>query len=292
VSAASEASAPPASERIEWLQSLPFIGVHLAGIAGVIYYGFSWWGLSLAVALYFIRMFGLTAGFHRYFSHRSYKTSRVFQFVLAVLGSLCAQKDPLWWAAHHRMHHKYSDTERDPHSARTRGVYWSHMGWFLVGGSTATRWDKVQDLAKYPELRLLNRLPLAMVLLLGVVLWLAGGWEAVSWGLLSTAVLWHGTFTVNSLAHKMGSRRFETPDDSRNNLFIALITLGEGWHNNHHHYQRSERQGFYWWEIDITHYVLKLLERAGIVWALHEPPANILAMARVDEETNERVAVG
>jgi stearoyl-CoA desaturase (delta-9 desaturase) len=261
---------------VNWARSGPFWGTQLAAVVGVIWLGWSWSGLLLALGLYAVRMFGLTAGFHRYLSHRSFKTSRAGQFALALLGTLAMQKGPLWWAAHHRAHHKYSDTPDDIHSARQRGFWWAHVKWIVVHKYEATDWARVKDLSIYPELRWLNQYylvpPLALAALLGIV----GGTWAVVWGfLVSTTLLWHGTFCVNSLAHVFGRRRYQTDDDSRNSFLIALFTLGEGWHNNHHHYQRSERQGFYWWELDITHLGLKALSWTGLVWDLHEPPAHI-----------------
>lgn len=255
---------------------LPFWGIQVAAVVAVIWGGWSWSGLLLALGLYAVRMFGLTAGFHRLLSHRSYRTSRPFQFLLALLGTLSAQKGPLWWAAHHRRHHKYSDLEGDVHSVRQKGFFWAHVGWILMRGSQATDWDRIKDLSPLPELRWLNRYwylpPIALAVALYAV---AGSWGFV-WGfLVSTTLLWHGTFCVNSLAHLWGRRRYATTDDSRNSFLIALFTLGEGWHNNHHYYQRSERQGFYWWEIDIAHYVLVALSWLGLVWDLHGPPEHV-----------------
>jgi stearoyl-CoA desaturase (delta-9 desaturase) len=263
-------------DRPQWLAMLPFVGVQLAAIVGVIIKGWSWTGLLLALAIYVVRMFGLTAGFHRYLSHRSFKTSRAFQFVLALIGTTSTQKGPLWWAAHHRAHHKYSDGPRDIHSVRQRGFFWAHVGWILVGRYHETDWDRIKDFAKYPELRWLNKYHLVPVVALAAALFALGGSWALLWGFaVSTTLLWHGTFCVNSLAHVFGRRRYETTDDSRNSFLIALFTLGEGWHNNHHHYQRSERQGFYWWELDITHAVLTFLSWFGVVWELHEPPRHV-----------------
>ena len=267
---------PFRGEELVWLPMIPFWGLQLAPIAGVLWLGWSWSGLVLALALYFTRMFFVTAGFHRYFSHRTFKTSRAFQFVLAVLATTSVQNGPLWWASHHRAHHKYSDTPADRHSAAQRGFFWSHMGWILVRRYKDTDWARVQDLSRYPELRWLNKYPLAPPLLLALMLGLLGGMWAVVWGFfVSTTLLWHGTWVVNSLAHRFGRQRYATGDQSRNSLLIALITLGEGWHNNHHHYQRSERQGFYWWEIDVTHYLLRALSWTGLVWDLQGPPAHV-----------------
>jgi stearoyl-CoA desaturase (delta-9 desaturase) len=266
----------PASDRVRWLGNIPFFGVHIAAVVGPILLGWSWSGLALALGLYVVRMFGVTAGFHRYFSHRSYKTSRAFQLMLALLGTSAAQKGPLWWAGHHRAHHKWSDTEADVHSVKQRGFWWAHVKWIMVHKHKATDWDRVKDLSKYPELRWLNRYYLVPPVALAVALFAIGGAWALVWGfLVSTTLLWHGTFCVNSLAHVFGRRRYDTGDESRNSFIIALFTLGEGWHNNHHHYQLSERQGFYWWEFDAAHVVLRLLSLTGLVWDLQAPPAHV-----------------
>jgi stearoyl-CoA desaturase (delta-9 desaturase) len=259
------------------ITSIPFFGVHIAAVVGVIWLGFSWSGLALALGLYAVRMFGLTAGFHRYLSHRSYKTSRAFQFCLALLGTLAVQKGPLWWAAHHRAHHKYSDTPKDVHSVRQNGFFWSHLKWILVGRFEPTDWERIKDLSGYPELRWLNNHFIVPPVALAIVLALTLGTWGLVWGFfVSTTLLWHGTFCVNSLNHVWGTRRYQTTDDSRNNALIAIFTLGEGWHNNHHHYQRSERQGFFWWELDIAHIVLSLFAKVGLVWDLHAPPRHVL----------------
>lgn len=260
-----------------WLVSLPFFGVHVAAIVGVAMLGWSWKGFGLAVGLYFIRMFGVTGGYHRYFSHRTYRTSRPFQFVLAWLAQSSLQKGALWWAAHHRDHHKHSDTKLDPHSWREEGFWWSHVGWILSTKTEETDLKKVSDLARYPELRWLNKHHLVPGVLLGVALFLVGSWPALVWGLfVSTTLLWHGTFSINSLAHWWGRRRYATTDDSKNSFALALVTMGEGWHNNHHYYQRSTAQGFFWWEIDCTYYILRALAAVGLVWDLHTPPKAVL----------------
>ena len=261
--------------------SVFFWGVQAAAVVGVVWLGFSWTGLALALGLYVVRMFGLTAGYHRYLSHRSFKTSRAGQFALAFLGSLAMQKGPLWWAAHHRAHHKYSDTPRDIHSVRQNGFWWAHVKWIMVGRFEPTDWERVKELAVFPELRWLNTYHMVPPIALAAVLVLIGGWPLFVWGFcLSTVLLWHDTFTINSLSHLFGSRRYQTTDTSKNNWVLAILTLGEGWHNNHHHYQGSCRQGFYWWEIDLTYYVLRALAAVGLVWNLHEPPERVLADGR------------
>jgi stearoyl-CoA desaturase (delta-9 desaturase) len=260
-----------------WVVSLPFYFVHVAAVVGVALVGFSWQGVALAVGLYYVRMFGVTGGYHRYFSHRTYRTSRVFQFLLAVLAQSSVQKGALWWAAHHRDHHKYSDTPKDPHSYRDYGFWYSHVGWILSMETEDTDLKRVPDLARYRELRWLNNYHVVPALVLAVGLFLVGSWPALVWGFfVSTTLLWHGTFTINSLSHIWGRRRYATTDDSKNNPVLAIVTMGEGWHNNHHYYPRSVRQGFRWWQIDMTYYVLRALAVFGIVWDLHVPSQKVI----------------
>ena len=246
--------------------------------------------LLTCALLYGVRVFGITAGYHRYFSHRTYKTGRSFQFVLAVLGAAAAQQGPLWWAAHPRHHHKYSDTAQDAHSPAVHGFWWSHIGWLLCPHYRPTNYRLVPDLVKYRELRLINRFYMLPPLALAVCVWILGamlqryypaartsGWQMLVWGFfISTVLVYHAIFAVNSLTHIIGRRRFRTKDESRNSLLVALLTFGEGWHNNNHHYPASERQGFYWWEVDISHYVLRVLCWLRIVWDLQSPPRHIL----------------
>ena len=269
------AEAPQAT--YHWVTSIPFFAVHVAAVVGVALLGWSWKGFALAIALYYVRMFGVTGGYHRYFSHRTYRTSRAFQFFLAVLAQTSLQKGALWWAAHHRTHHKYSDTPKDPHSFRDYGFWYSHVGWILAKETEETDYKNISDLARYPELRFLNKWHALPGVALAVALYFIGGMHALVWGFfVSTTLLWHGTFTINSLSHMFGKRRYETTDDSKNNWLLALVTMGEGWHNNHHHYQRSCAQGFYWWEVDMTFYVLKALSLVGLVRDLQTPPQKVL----------------
>jgi stearoyl-CoA desaturase (Delta-9 desaturase) len=263
-----------------WLRSLPFWFVHVAAVGGVIRLGWSWSGLALAVVLYATRMFFVSAGYHRYFSHRTFKTSRAMQFVLAVGASSSMQKGVLWWTANHRLHHRFADGDRDPHSPRERGFWWAHVGWILSHEHKQTQWRYVRDLARYPELVWLNRYHLVPPVLLAILLYWVGGAWALVWGFfVSTTLLWHGTFTINSLAHRFGRQRYRTGDDSRNNALLALLTGGEGWHNNHHHYPSSVDQGFFWWEVDLTRYVLMLLARLGVIWDIRRPPLERLRVS-------------
>jgi len=263
------------SNRIDWLLSIPFLGMHL--VCGTVFWSpVSKPAIATCLALYVIRMFAITAGYHRYFSHRSYQTSRWFQFVLACIGCSALQKGPLWWAAHHRYHHQHSDQDTDIHSPVRRGFWWSHVGWILCTRYDDTNYNRVKDLAAYPELCWLNRFCLVPGVLMALGCFLTLGWAGLLWGfLVSTVLLYHGTFTINSLCHLFGTVRYRTPDGSRNNLALALITLGEGWHNNHHFYASSTRMGFFWWEIDVSYYGLKLLSWFGIVWDLKQPPKRV-----------------
>ena len=262
-----------------------FLLVHLAAVAGVAVLGFSWKGVALCIASYYLRMFAITAGFHRYFSHRSFRLARVPQFLLALLGQTAAQKGVLWWASNHRHHHKYSDRPEDIHSPVQNGFWWSHIGWILSGLYDETDFSRIPDLAKYPELRWLNRNQYGATLIYALGLYLAFGWTGLIYGyFLSTVLLWHGTFTINSLMHLFGRRVFPTADQSRNSMLFALITMGEGWHNNHHYYPSSAAQGFRWWQVDASFYLLWLGEKIGVVKGLRRAPSlavtQALALAR------------
>jgi stearoyl-CoA desaturase (Delta-9 desaturase) len=275
--------------RIDWFRISPFIAIHLACI-GVLWVGWSPFAVAFAVGFYFVRMFAITAFYHRYFSHRAFETSRFMQFCFALLGSTAAQRGPLWWAAHHRAHHRHSDQAGDVHSPEQQGFLYSHVGWILVQGNFRTRVELVPDLARYPELRFLDRfdslVPLAtMGLLYGLGALLGAyapalgtnGPQMFVWGFaISTVALYHLTFAINSVAHRLGSRRFETRDASRNNWLLALFTLGEGWHNNHHRYQASVRQGFRWYELDASYLVLRTAAACGLVWNLRPVPQRVL----------------
>lgn len=271
--------------------SLPFWGVHLGALAGVLWLGPSWRGLALAIASYLPRMFFVTAAYHRYFSHRAYRTSRWFQLVLALGAMATTQKGVLWWAAHHRTHHQRSDHAGDLHSVRQSGFWWAHVGWILSRDLEATELHKVRDLARYPELRWLDRHWYLVPVAVAALTFAIGGWFALVWSFaVAQVATWHGTFTINSLAHLFGSRRYPTDDDSRNNLWLALLTLGEGWHNNHHHYQVAARQGFRWWQVDVTYYVLRALAAVRLVSHLHGVPAHVRDGARSKATTSSKAA--
>jgi stearoyl-CoA desaturase (delta-9 desaturase) len=258
---------------------------------------FDWW---LCLGMYYFRMFWITGGYHRYFSHKTYKTSRWFQFLIAFFAESSVQKGVLWWGAHHRHHHKTSDTPADPHSMKIYGFWYSHIGWISGPEYKETDFKAIQDYAKFPEIRWIDKhytfpvfVTMFAVLIVGGFvnseandlgwLTLGGGAWSLQGGLssmfigffLSTAILFHGTFSINSIMHKIGNKRYESGDESRNSLILALVTLGEGWHNNHHYYMSSTRQGFFWWEIDLTYYVLKMFSFVGLVWDIQEVPKHI-----------------
>jgi stearoyl-CoA desaturase (delta-9 desaturase) len=287
-------------DKVDWMRCIPFIVLH-AGCFGAIWVGVSPVAVWTAVALYFLRMFAVTGIYHRYFSHKTYSTSRVGQFLLALWGATTVQRGALWWAYHHRHHHQHSDEPEDAHSPHVHGFLWSHIGWITSRRNFPTDYSKIKDLAKYPELVWLNRFDTAVPLVFALSMFGLGsllaayapqlgtnGWQMLVWGFfISTTALFHGTACINSMAHLMGRRRFDTGDDSRNSFILAMITLGEGWHNNHHRYQSSTRNGFYWWEIDITYYGLKALSWTGLIWGLKPVPASIMEeAARADHVTS------
>ena len=281
----SGANTGPEPGKVDWLRTLPYLGMHLACL-GVIWVGWSPVAVGVAIAAYAIRMLAITGFYHRYFSHRSFQTSRPMQFLFGVIGAASVQRGPIWWAAHHRHHHVVSEQPEDPHSPVQHGFWHSHTAWFLTKEHFPIQEKRVRDLLRYPELRFLDRFDIFVPVLFALGLFLLGGHlertapelgtsagQMLVWGFfISTVALYHATFTINSLAHRWGKRRYETRDDSRNNFWLALITFGEGWHNNHHHYPASTRQGFFWWEIDITYYMLRGMAALGLVWDLKPVP--------------------
>ena len=262
-------------ERVNWVSSIPFFLVHVACFA-VVLTGISTTALILLPIMFLSRSFFVTAAYHRYFSHKSYKLNRFWQFVFAFQAEASAQKGVLWWASNHRHHHRYSDTDIDIHSPR-KGFWWSHVGWILSDKYKDTDLSAIKDFAAYPELVWLDKHEGMPPWIYGIAAFAIGGWSGLVVGFVwSTVFLWHSTFLVNSAAHVFGRRRYDTTDTSRNSMLIALVTGGEGWHNNHHHYQASARQGFFWWEIDMTYYVLKAMSWVGIVKDLKLPPTRVL----------------
>ncbi|MDH3414489.1 MAG: acyl-CoA desaturase [Gammaproteobacteria bacterium] len=275
--------------RMDWMRTVPFIALHLACL-GAVFTGVSPAAVAAAVGSYLLRMFFITAFYHRYFGHRAFRVSRPMQFVMAVLGCTAGQRGPLWWAGHHREHHATADTAADPHSPSHRGMWFSHTLWFLTRKSFALPEQRVKDWLRYPELRALERVDWLPFVLYGAGCYALGAWlggahpemgtsgpQVLVWAFfVSTVFLYHATYSINSLAHRFGTRRFRTRDDSRNNLWLALLTLGEGWHNNHHRFPAAARQGFYWWELDISYLVLRVLAAVGLVSGLRAVPGHVL----------------
>jgi len=272
----SDTDADDVHDDIIYPSAIPFVLVHL-GCFAAIWTGVTWQALAICVTLYWLRIFAIGAGYHRYFSHRAYSTSRAFQFVLAFMSQTTTQKSVIWWASKHRHHHLHSDTEHDVHSPRHTGFIYSHLGWIFSRRHDAPDLAKVADLTRYPELMWLHKFEILPGLILAGLCFLLAGWSGFVVGFLwSTVLVYHGTFCINSLAHVSGSKRYVTGDDSRNNWLLAVITMGEGWHNNHHAYQSSVRQGFKWWEFDPTYYLLRALSWLGLVWDLKMPPEPVL----------------
>jgi len=282
------------TKQSEYSRYLPLLFLHV-GCVGLFWVGASPIAIGVAVFLYFFRMFAITAFYHRYFAHRAFKTSRAAQFVFALWALLSVQRGPLWWAAHHRKHHQSSDKPDDVHSPLQHGFWWAHVGWLTVTANMPTNYRRIADYAKFPELVFLNRFDWLMPLVLGLSLygfgallhavapqWGTNGLQMLVWGFfVSTTVLFHGTCSINSFTHLIGSKRFESKDESKNSLLLALVTMGEGWHNNHHRYPISARQGFYWWEIDMTYYILKAMAVLGLIWDLKPVPKRIYEEAQV-----------
>jgi stearoyl-CoA desaturase (delta-9 desaturase) len=272
----SETDADDVHDDIIYPSTIPFILVHL-GCFAAIWTGVTWQALAICITLYWLRIFAIGAGYHRYFSHRSYSTSRAFQFVLAFMSQTTTQKSVIWWASKHRHHHLYSDTGHDVHSPRHHGFIYSHLGWIFSRKHDEPDFAKVSDLTRYPELMWLHKFEVLPAVLLAGLCFLLAGWSGLVVGFLwSTVLVYHATFCINSLAHVSGRKRYVTGDDSRNNWLLAIFTMGEGWHNNHHAYQSSVRQGFKWWEFDPTYYLLRALSWTGLVWDLKTPPEPVL----------------
>lgn len=269
-----------AGEHVSWLKAAPFILVHLLPL-GAFWSGITWRAVILAIVLYVVRMFFITAGFHRYFAHRTYTLNRFMQFVMAFGSTTAAQRGPLWWAGYHRHHHQFADMPEDIHSP-LKGFWWSHVGWILAQKYKVTRPELIEDFMKFPELRWLDKHYMVPPAILGALCLVLAGWPGLFIGFfLSTVILYHGTFTINSFAHIIGRRRYVTADTSRNSVLLAFITMGEGWHNNHHHYRSSTNQGFFWWEFDFTFYILKLMSWVRLVKNIRMPPKTLLAFNRV-----------
>lgn len=271
-----------------WRLGAPFTAVHLSCLL-VVLVGWSPLALVVAGVLYVSRAFGITGFYHRCFAHRAFRVPRAVQFAGALLGASAAQQGPLWWVGHHREHHRYTDRPGDPHSPVTGGFWWSHVAWIFHPENVRTRIERVRDLAVFPELRLLDRFHHVAPVSLGVVTFGAGmvlkeafpwlhtsGPQLAVWAAISTVALYHSTFAVNSVAHRFGSRPYDTRDESRNNWWVSALTIGEGWHNNHHRFPNSARQGWRRWQFDPTWMGIRAMAALGLATALRPVPAAVL----------------
>ncbi len=278
----------PNPDAIDLTRIVPFIAIHLTCLM-VFVVGISWVAVFICLLSYFIRMFAITAFYHRYFSHKSFKTSRFLQAFFAVIGATATQRGPIWWAAHHRHHHLHADSDCDTHSPKD-GFWHSHLKWFLMKKNFTTKSEYVKDLEKFPELKFIDRFDILFPIIYATGLFFLGGYLANSfpqlnasagqvliWGyFISTVMLSHVTYCINSLAHIFGFRTYETSDNSKNNFILAIFTLGEGWHNNHHCNPGSVKQGFKWWQVDFSYYILVLMKKMGLVWDFKYPNQSLL----------------
>ncbi len=267
-----------------------FLFFHLACLLAF-YTGLSAVAVITALVLYTVRALGVTAGYHRYFAHRSFRTGRVFQFILAFFGSLSVQGGVLWWVSHHREHHKHTETHKDIHSPTMHGMWMAHMGWMMQEDCLRTSQANIKDFARFPELKWLQRNYAILIIGQAAAIYLFGatldyffpglgtsGLQMLVWGFfISTVLLWHSTFMVNSVCHRWGTRPYAAGDDSTNNLLVGILTMGEGWHNNHHQFAYSARHGLRWYQVDVTWYLLRVLAFFGIVSDLKLPRERDLA---------------
>lgn len=256
-----------------------FFGV-VHGLALLAIPFFSWSALGVMIGLHWLfGSIGICLGYHRLLSHRSFRVPRWLERSIALLGALALQGGPIFWVAGHRLHHAYTeDEQKDPYSAR-RGFWWSHVLWIFYPRSQFFDYEEYQrfapDLARDPFYRWLNRYFFWLQFPLALLLYFVGGWSFVVYGIFVRAVfLWHTTWLINSVTHLWGSRAFDCRDNSRNLWWAALLTYGEGWHNNHHAYPQVARCGWRWWEIDVTWWAIALLQRLGLATAVQNPPTS------------------
>ena len=268
----------PNHERPNWLTIIVLVFFHIGAIAAL--FQFSWTSLAVALGLYWVTIcFGISMGYHRLHTHRSYSVPRPLEYFFAVCGTLTLEGGPIFWVATHRLHHQKSDLPGDPHSPRD-GAWWSHVGWIMLGESkhsdTAAMSKYAPDLAKDKFYVTLNNYHWVPMVILGGILLAFGGLPLMLWGVcLRVVVGLHSTWLVNSATHMWGTRRFETRDDSRNSWWVALLTFGEGWHNNHHAHPTSARHGLTWYEFDPSWLQIRLLKSLGI--------AKAIRVAKLDE---------
>ncbi len=257
----------PNRQRLNWLTTVVLILLHMGAVAAL--FMFSWRVLAVTAFLYWMTIgLGISMGYHRLHTHRSYRVPLLLEYFFAVCGSLTLEGGPIFWVATHRLHHQKSDLPGDPHSPRD-GAWWSHVGWILLGetnhNNTRVLSKYAPDLAKHKFYVWLNNYHWVPLTVLGVLLFAIGGLPLFLWaGCLRVVVGLHSTWLVNSATHMWGRRRFETRDDSRNSWWVALLTFGEGWHNNHHAHPTSARHGLAWYEIDHSWILISIFRFFGI----------------------------
>ncbi len=254
--------------RINWHTLIFVIIFHILAVVAL--FNFSWANLTAAFILWWVAgSFGIGIGYHRLLTHRGFKAPKWLEYTLSIFGTLALQSGPLTWVTTHRVHHAFTETDRDPHSPRN-GTYWSHMGWIMRGKAQHQTWADMQrycpDFANDRVHQLINKYYIVPTIVVGMGLLAIGGWTMLLWGIfLKTVLGWHFTWLVNSATHLWGTRRFETRDDSRNNALVAAVTFGEGWHNNHHAYPRSAKHGIAWYEFDVNWVQIRILEKLGVI---------------------------
>ena len=258
-------------KKMNWVTSIALILLHIGAITAL--FMFTWRALAVTIFLYWMTIcLGISMGYHRLHTHRSYQVPRVLEYFFAVCGALTLEGGPIFWVATHRIHHQKSDQPGDPHSPR-EGAWWSHVGWILFGetnhNNTRVMGKYAPDLMKHPFYVWLNNYHWVPLAVLGAVLLAVGGLPVFLWGICVRVVFGlHSTWLVNSATHLWGSRRFNTRDDSRNSWWVALLTFGEGWHNNHHAHPTSARHGLAWYEFDISWIQIRILKFLGIAKAI------------------------
>lgn len=271
---------PKFSNKHDWIVFSWIAFMHVGALAG--FFTFSWPALGVCLFLWWLAGgIGICLGYHRYFTHRSYATPKWVEYLLAIFGCLAGEAGPIAWVAAHRYHHTYSDQEQDPHSPLKdpnsfKGFLWAHVGWLFAREENLATFDQYKryapDMAQDKFLVFLDRNHMIPVITLAVLLYALGGWPFVVWGMFVRSVLvYHSTWLVNSASHVWGYRTFKTTDQSKNNWWVALLSFGEGWHNNHHAFQRSARHGMRWWEFDLTYRTIQLMWVLGLASQIHLP---------------------
>jgi len=272
---------------INWFLVIALVSFHLGAVAALFF--FHWSALIVFATIWILAQnVGIAMGYHRLLTHRGYATPKWLEYCIAICGALALQGGPIYWVAVHRMHHKYTDKPGDPHSPRD-GKWWSHMGWIMnatLRDETEALKQYAPDLSRQPFYRWLNRLHWVPLTVVGLSLFAFGGWSWLLWGaFLPVTIGLHVTWMVNSVTHLWGRRRFSTSDDSRNNLWVALLTGGEGWHNNHHANPVSARHGLAWYEVDFNYFAIRLLKILGL--AKHVKTASLKVTSK--ETINQNV---